>query len=136
MLLTSSTLPLARSRAFICLLPGVTPVALRDVGACATLPCPVQDWPLHGKNHPAAAVRSGGAAGTAGHAPDPLPSVSLQFNRPLLRFVRPQTSSSCLRFTVAWLLNKESSLIHSSRCLQPYQASVGCKLAIKSMSGL
>lgn len=63
MLLTSSTLPFAHSRGFICLLPGVTPVALRDVGACATLPCPLQDWALHGKNHAAAAARSEGISG-------------------------------------------------------------------------
>lgn len=122
MLLTSSTPPFTYSRSFICLLPGVTPVAVHDVGACAALPCLLQDRALHGKKTHTSCCQvwkkiRGFALGT--HLIEYCLVLS-QFNRALLHFVT-QGSSSCLCFTAAWLLNEEYTLIYSSRCLQPYR---------------
>lgn len=137
MLLTSSTPSFTHSRGFICLLPGVTPAAVCNVGACATLPCPLQDWALHGKNRTPAAVSFESISGIL-YRPHTwsITVSSVAVWSTVVAFLLQRRSSSCPCLTVAWLLNEEYSLIHSSRCLQPYQASVRCKLGIKSRSGL
>lgn len=128
--------PLTPEALFVCCRElRLSPYAMSEhVQLCLAL-CRIGLYTVRTPRQPLSGLKGCQGSGV-GHAPDPLLSVSLQFNGPLLLFVRPQTSSSCLCFTVAWLLNTESSLVHSSRCLQPYQASVGCKLGIKSRSGL
>lgn len=119
MLLTSSTLPFTYSRSFICLLPGVTPVAVHDVGACAALPCLLQDRALHGKKTHASCCQFW--SNIRDFELDTHLMKYCEFRRSstvrLLHFVTQRPSSSCLRFTVAWLLNEDYTLIYSSRCL-------------------